>query len=261
MKTFIALLVVAVAVPLGANAAADRSSGTLTLNAPITSVYTFIQRPDCPPGTPETARECVRFVSLAGIPGLGRSTITYVKYFDETLCPNRVLNQTSSVIDVEGKGQINITHGRLCGDYAPASTVLDGTISGGTGKFAGASGSLRLASTTSAARCGNGGICFGTGSDTWTGNLSVPGVEFDVAPPVLQGARSKSVKAPWKARSVRVRYSVTAQDGSGSVAATCLPRSGSRFKVGRTKVKCTAEDASANVAAASFTVTVKRARR
>ena len=40
--------------------------------------------------------------------------------------------------------------------------------------------------------------------------------------------------------------------------AVCRPKSGSRFKIGKTTVRCEATDSSANVAKASFTVTVKR---
>jgi hypothetical protein len=46
------------------------------------------------------------------------------------------------------------------------------------------------------------------------------------------------VRAPKRAKRVRVRYSVTAQDAvDGSLPAVCTPRSGTFFRVGRTKVK------------------------
>jgi hypothetical protein len=149
----------------------------------------------------------------------------------------------------------------FCADPAPNSTVHRGTVVEGTGIFAGASGSLQIASTVEAARCGPGG-CLGSANDTWTGSLSVPGLAFDLTAPVLRGVRSKRVRAPENAKSVRVRYSVTAQDDvDGQVPVKCKPASGSRFKVGRTtKVTCTAEDASANVATTSFTVTVRKKR-
>jgi hypothetical protein len=260
MKTLIALLVAAVALPIGASAAADRSSGTLNVNTTISTGYRLGQ--NCPPGTPPTTEECIIFTGAGGIPGLGRATVTYVKSFDETICPGQVVGQRTSLIDVAGKGQLKVAMDfPYCANRAPNSTVHRGTVVEGTGMFAGASGSLQIASTVEAPRCSASG-CWGPASDTWTGNVSVPGLAFDLTAPVLQGARPKSVKAPKKAKSVRVRYSVTAQDDmGGSMPANCLPRSGSRFKVGRTKVNCTAEDTSANVATASFTVTVKRARR
>ena len=260
MKTLIALLVAAVALPLGANAAADRSSGTLNVNTTLSAGYRFGQN-YCPPGTPSTTDDCVMFSGTSGIPGLGRATVTYVKSFDQTICPGQVVGQRTSLIDVAGKGQLKIAmEVPFCADPAPNSTVHRGTVVEGTGIFAGASGSLQIASTVEAPRCGTGG-CMGTANDTWTGNLSVPGLAFDLTRPVLQGVRAKSVKAPRNAKSVRVRYSVTAQDDvGGSMPVTCLPRSGSRFKVGRKKVTCTAEDTSANVATTSFTVTVRKKR-
>jgi hypothetical protein len=58
---------------------------------------------------------------------------------------------------------------------------------------------------------------------------------------------------------VRVIYKVTASDAvDGSVPVSCQPRSGSRFKIGRTFVKCSATDTSANAETESFSVKVKR---
>lgn len=58
-----------------------------------------------------------------------------------------------------------------------------------------------------------------------------------------------------------VRYTLTATAAvNGSVSATCQPRSGSLFRVGRTAVSCAGTDTSGNTANARFTVTVKRTR-
>jgi len=46
----------------------------------------------------------------------------------------------------------------------------------------------------------------------------------------------------------------------GAVAVSCRPASGSRFKIGRTNVTCSAADKTGNTATARFTVTVKRKR-
>jgi hypothetical protein len=139
--------------------------------------------------------------------------------------------------------------------------VIRGTIDEGTGAFAGASGSIQIASTVNAPSCGSGG-CRGSSNDTWTGSLVVPGREFDLTSPVLQSVASRTVKAPKKAKTVRVRYAPKAQDEvDGPVPVKCKPGSGNRFKVGRTTtVTCSAEDTSANVATSSFRVTVKRQR-
>ena len=102
----------------------------------------------------------------------------------------------------------------------------------------------------------------GSANDTWTGTLAVPGLEFDLTAPVFQPLASRRVKAPKKAKTVRIRYAPKAQDAVDSaVPVKCKPGSGSLFKVGRTtKVTCSAEDTSANVATASFKVTVRRKR-
>lgn len=86
----------------------------------------------------------------------------------------------------------------------------------------------------------------------------MPGLDFDTTPPAITGAVAKTVKAPKKVKSMRVRYVVTAKDAvDGAVPVTCKPRSGSSFKRGRTKVSCSATDSSGNTAKAAFTVTVK----
>jgi hypothetical protein len=91
----------------------------------------------------------------------------------------------------------------------------------------------------------------------WIGTLVVPGLEFDVMPPTLSGATSKTVRAPKGAKRVRVTYNVTASDVvEGKVAVACTPRSGSRFPMGRTVVRCSATDSSANTSTARFIVTV-----
>jgi hypothetical protein len=60
---------------------------------------------------------------------------------------------------------------------------------------------------------------------------------------------------------VRVTYTVNAVDAvDGSVPVSCQPASGSRFKIGRTLVRCSATDNSANTQTATFTVIVKARR-
>jgi HYR domain len=104
-------------------------------------------------------------------------------------------------------------------------------------------------------------VSFGRGTETWTGTLAVPGLEFDVTPPTLSGARSKTVRAPKRARRIRVIYKVTASDAvDGQLPVSCEPRSGARFPIGRTFVTCKATDSSGNTRGARFVVTVKRRR-
>jgi len=69
------------------------------------------------------------------------------------------------------------------------------------------------------------------------------------------------VRAPKGAKTARVTFKVTARDGVDSaVPVACQPRSGSRFRIGRTTVRCEATDSSGNTGKAAFTVTVKRRR-
>ena len=255
----------ALALPVGA-LAQDGASGSFQLNATFGAGY-LIGSQYCPPGAPATTGECVQFTGSAQVPGLGHVTETYTKSFDETICPGQVVSHRTVVFEVAGKGQIEVAMDSwpACADPAISSptgitTVLAGAVTRGTGKFAGASGSVRVTNHVSPPSCGAGG-CRGAADDVWTGTLVVPGMEFDLTPPVLTGATSKVVKVRKKAKFARVRYAVKAQDGvDGSVPVKCKPASGRRFKVGRTKVTCVAEDTSANVGTTQFTVTVKRTR-
>ena len=156
---------------------------------------------------------------------------------------------------VANKGEIDFV-------IAASECVVEGsgvstdafTVTGGAGLYAGASGSGTVYHTASLSSDGNV-----HGYETWTGTLSVPGLDFDTTAPVLTGAANKTVKAKKGARSARASFQVTAQDDKdGAVPATCVPRSGSRFRVGRTVVKCSATDSSANAASASFKITVRR---
>jgi hypothetical protein len=132
------------------------------------------------------------------------------------------------------------------------------TVTGGAGKYAGASGSLSYTAYVSAL---DGACQCGTARDTWTGTLTVPGLDFDLTPPTFAGAVSKTVRAPKGRKRMRVRYVVTAKDAiDGAVSVACEPRSGSWFKLGRTRVACSATDGSGNSSRAQFTVTVRRPR-
>jgi hypothetical protein len=125
-------------------------------------------------------------------------------------------------------------------------------ITGGTGVFAGASGSGTVSRT-------NVNCCPGSAVDNWDGTISAPGFDVDTTAPTISGAADKVVRARRGSRFARVKYKVTAIDNlDGAVPVTCKPRSGSRFKIGRTVVKCSAIDTSANIATAEFAVIVRR---
>jgi len=222
----------------------------------------------CPAG--HEVYVCALRTSGSAVPGLGEVSVSYRFFVDPAQCPGTYhILATMGQLTVEGKGTINFS---LAASLACVETALQTTeaftITGGSGTYAGASGSGTLkheANYTS-----DGGAA---GTDTWTGSLTVPGHEFDLTPPTISGAVDKVVRTPkYKVvhltrrktkrvlvKYVRVGYQVTASDAvDGAVPPTCKPSSGSRFRVGRTTtVACSATDTSANAATAQFAVTVK----
>jgi hypothetical protein len=257
----ISLLALAAAAALTSATAASpaaSSSGTLDLRAEINMRYLFgpFCTPEMPPGI-----ECVRFQGTWGVSGLGQATLTYVKGF-EPVCPDDapVRQFRRAILDVAGKGTIElVSDGVLCGRTAPAEFgPVTVTVTGGSGRYAGASGRLEYRTSVYEVRNCAGALC-GSATDRFNGTLNVPGHEFDVAGPVFSGVKSKVVRAAKAAKRVRVRYTVTASDDvDASVGAGCKPSSGSLFRIGRTRVTCTATDSSANTSRSTFTVTVKR---
>lgn len=236
--------------------AGSKAAGTLQLSGELR--IESVRATPCPPGT-RAGILCPGRTGVGVVPGLGRVTESYSYIVDETPpdCPAgspRVLGYPIRWV-VEGKGEVHFAaapHPDCLG--AQAFTVGQSfTVTGGTGVYSGASGAgtvdRALGQTDTGAR----------GRETWTGTLTVPGLEFDVTAPAINGARAKTVRVPRKATRARVTYNVTATDAvDGPVTARCAPASGQRFKVGRTRVRCTAEDTSGNSAAAAFTVTVRR---
>ena len=220
----------------------------------------------CPPevlpaDVPPAATECRARTSTASVRGLGSVSLTYTWPLGDgpPTCAADFAKALAATgrLRVAGKGEITFTLAevarcvRLDVDL-PQNQPQEFTITGGTGPFAGAAGK-----GTVAARSIGGGV----GSETWTGTLDVPGLTFDLTPPTLSGANAKTVRVPKKAKTARVTFKVTATDDvDGSVPVSCQPKSGSRFKVGRTRVRCEATDTSANTAEAAFTVTVQRRR-
>lgn len=253
----VAALAVALLVAPSTSGAPTRASGTLQLNASLTQHWR-LSRDFCPQGTPAVAN-CLRSVGEAEIAGLGRVTSTYSKFLpgDDANC--FVMHNSTALVEVQGKGTLELakTSGPSCSGPAPREDgPWEFTVTGGTGTYAGASGSLVYRASVSAL---DGGCQCGTARDTWTGTLTVPGVDFDLTAPTLKGAVSKTVRAPKGVKRVRVRYLVTAiDDVDGSVVVSCTPRSGSFFPLGRTKVTCSASDSSGNTRQARFTITVKR---
>lgn len=244
------------ALAAGASGSTERAAGALQVDAAFRQMWQ-LDRDYCPPGTP-TVANCLRSVGGSEVAGLGRATLTYKRILpgDDENC-FMVMNNTA-IIEVAGKGTLELFRaGRICALGPPPR--VDGpftfTVTGGSGTYVRATGSLSNKTTVYA---GDGACQCGAAIDTWTGTLTVPGVDFDTTPPTISGAASKTVRVPKAAKRVRVRYTVKAQDAvDGAVAVICKPSSNSFFKRGRTKVSCSATDSSANTSEARFVVTVK----
>jgi hypothetical protein len=253
---WIAVLALAAAGLVCVPTSAPFAAGTLNLQE---SLRLLASDPvACPPEAPPNPTECRARTGTGSVRGLGTVSATYIWAYrigPPTCTPDLAKPlATTGRLTVQGKGEIrfSLADGARCVPQEPVrNEPQDFTITGGTGAFEGASGSGVLTRTVTA----------GAGSERWTGTLVAPAVEFDLTPPTFSGAKSKTVRAPKGAKRVRVIYKVTTNDAvDGRVAATCAPRSGGRFRIGRTIVRCSAADSSANAGRASFSVTVKAAR-
>ena len=234
-----------------------RTAGTLALRATVQVVSNLL---DCPvPDT--TAGVCAARTGTGLVPGLGRVSEAYAFLGDIDIPACGVGRGKAFAYPVSfvvaGKGEIHLAlaEGAACVSNEAVRVQSQAfTVTGGTGIYTGASGSGTVERTLGA----NTGAGRG-GTETWTGTVAVPGVDvFDITAPTLQGAVGRTVRAPRGAKTMRVRFSVTAQDAvDGARAVLCSPRAGSRFKLGRTTVRCSAADTSGNVGASRFTVTVR----
>ncbi len=232
-------------------------TGTLTFQAEFTVTYPSTP---CPAGTPARV-ECFARTGKGIVRGLGSVDETYAYLLQNGVegCDIEAVRllPTTARLTVPGKGEIELRVGgtaclaRLGGVLQAKETF---TITGGTGRYAGASGGGTIDHVS------YGPPAF-AGRDSWTGSLVVPGVNFDLTAPTITGAVNKTVRAPRRAKRVRVTYTVNAVDAvDGSVPISCKPASGSRFRIGRTLVRCSATDNSANTQTATFTVIVKARR-
>ena len=242
---------------VGAPESSRLSAGTLELRASLRLVSTLGSA--CPPGT-APATDCPTRSGVGLVPGLGRVTEAYAYPIavGPPVCAEnfaRVFGYSVRLV-VVGKGEVRASVGEaqcVPREVASLTQAQAFTITGGTGVYAGASGAGTIERRLGFTDGGAAGI------ETWSGTVSVPGLDFDVAPPTLTGAVARSVRAPRTARRVRVIYSVHARDEvDGVLPVSCRPRSGSRFAIGRTVVTCSAMDSSGNTRSARFVVTVRR---
>jgi hypothetical protein len=236
--------------------AASPASGSRVAGSSLELRATFSMESlgvECAAGIP-TGADCLARTGHALVRGLGSVSEIYIWFFTQgSGCPPELAKPraTTGRLVVAGKGEIHfaIADGARCIDVEPVrNEPQELTITGGTGSYQDASGSGKLERNLSGGR----------GTEWLTGTLVVPGLDFDVTPPILTGTVSRTVRAPNGAKRVRVTYNVTARDAvDNGIPVTCLPRSGSRFSLGRTTVKCEATDKSANTGHAKFVVTVR----
>lgn len=262
-KLAIAVAVVAAGLVLGATATtpghgALRASRTLALRGSLNIVS---DPGGCQPLPILGACSAVTGSGL--LPGLGSVTEAYTFFStdsDTVICPGGYGKAFAYPITmvVAGKGAIHfaLAEGATCVRYEAMRVQSQAfTVTGGTGIYDGASGSGTVE------RALNGQTASGLPrvTQTWIGTLVAPGVDlFDITAPTLKGAAHKTVRAPRGAKTMRVRFTVTAQDAvDGTRPVLCKPRSASRFKVGKTTVTCTAADTSGNVRTTRFTITVR----
>lgn len=231
--------------------AAARTTGTLTVSHAVLAGTN--SQVDCPAGTDPTTA-CFQISGTGVVRGLGVVSDSYLLFVEDPDSSCEVWH-ANPVLTVRGKGKLDLVTRAPNGCVVPTTGVLNGslvfTITGGSGQYAGASGQ-----GTFETRGGPGTT--GRNTDTLAGSLTVPNLRFDLIAPVIKGAVSKTVVAPRNAKAVRVLYRVTARDTGRRVPVTCKPRAGSRFRLGRTRVLCSAMDSSGNTAKARFTITVKR---
>ncbi len=241
---------------MGAVTAGADTSGTFQVNGTLATKFAPV---DCPGGTPATtACHAAHTVWPTSFRGLGEATVVYTLVLDDFGSACMHLHAAQIPIVIAGKGEIDLAAAST-GCITPEQLGSTGfslpyTVSGGSGQYAGASGSGTLGYRNHDFT----GPESGSADITWAGTLNVPGATFDTTPPRIAGATSKTVKTR-RASGKRVRYSVTATDAiDGPVTVTCSPKSGSRFHVGRTRVSCASVDSSDNRAKAHFVIRVKR---
>jgi hypothetical protein len=242
-------LTLVMAATAAAPAASDRQAAAGRLGFQMTLRQSGPISP-CPGRVPLDTIVCVSFTGTGPVRGLGNVSMTYTRRLalGPEACPGDFAKPLSTTgrLSVAGKGKIRLTFAEGAECVADWFEPQQFTVTGGTGRYAAASGRGTREPDK-------------PGTETWTGTLVMPGLAFDLTAPKLHGAGSKTVRAQKGAKSARVTFNVTATDGvDGTVPVSCRPRSGSRFEMGRTTVRCRATDSSANTARAAFAVTVRR---
>ena len=166
---------------------------------------------ECPSGV--SASVCSRRTSTGPSAGLGQVTGTYTFLLDQgsPSCAEGLGRAGAYPVrfSIASKGEIHfqLAAGAECvnedENSAARQQTQTFTVTGGTGIYAGASGTGTVKRQLGSTPC--------SGGETWTGTLTVPGLEFDLTRPTLAGATNKTVRARKGAKSARVAFKVTAQ--------------------------------------------------
>ena len=241
MRNAVRAGLLAVGLLLAVSPSADgRELGSLSFTANFKASF---QPGECPPGTP-SATECIGITGDAIVPGLGHVVEQYTAFVDLANPNCRHTTFSGAGLAVANRGGFNakLVDRTACDPSNAGMGPANFEVTGGSGPYVGATGS--------------GTEDFLT-RDMWAGKVTVYGYDFDLMPPTIQGAFSRTVRVPNRAKGARVRFAVTAHDNvDSSVPAKCTRRSGSFFRIGRSRITCTATDTSANTATKTFTVNV-----
>jgi hypothetical protein len=241
MRNAVRAGLLAVGLLLAVSPSADgRELGSLSFTA---NFKASLQPGECPPGTPSTT-ECIRIAGDAIVPGLGHVVEQYTALIDlaNPSCRHTTFSGAGLAVANRGGFDATLIDRKACDPSNMQMGPANFEVTGGSGPYAGATGS--------------GTEDFET-RDTWAGKVTVYGYDFDLMPPTIKGAFSRTVRVPKGAKGARVRFVVTARDNvDNSVLVKCTRRSNSFFRIGRTRVTCTATDLSANTATKVFTVNV-----
>ena len=184
---------------------ASSSAATLSLRATMGVASTLLR---CPPDVPSDGTDCRARTEQGRVPGLGSVSAAYIWSYrlGPPTCPSELATPlaTTGRLTVAGRESSSSRSRREPRAWisSPFGTAAEFTITGGTGIYAGASGSGTVQRSIGMSR----------GSETWIGTLVAPGVEFDVTAPMLSGATSKTVRAPRGDKRVRMTCTVTGSD-------------------------------------------------
>jgi len=256
--------VLAAALATNAAGAGRRAADSLNLHAVVAVTAHSLT---CPPNGPPDPHSCYAFQGSANVPGLGHVTYTRgmttldAEDGSNTACGHVLFGPIA--MNVAGKGAIDFS---VSVDPGCNGVPTGFAVTGGTGDFVGASGSGTFVPNIVQSghwvdeddnNIDSDDILSDWRFETWAGSLALPNHVVDLTPPVISGAHSRTVTAPRGAKRVHVRFTVKANDAvDGPVHVSCKPHSGSLFPIGRTRVKCSAADTSANTAHARFTIVV-----